>query len=152
MHPALRKRLHRNCKYHYRPKRSFGQGNIFTSVCHSVHRGGGVPAPNFWGGAWSGTPPGRHPPPQAPPLAGTPPAGTPQQAPPRQAAPPGRHPPWQAPPPGRHPPPGIRSKLGRYASYWNAFLLKNKMKMFFYIMLFECFLFKGGLGWTKVTA
>ena len=23
----------------YRPKRSFGQGNIFTSVCHSVHRG-----------------------------------------------------------------------------------------------------------------
>ena len=27
--------------YHfYRPKRSFGQGNIFTPVCHSVHRGG----------------------------------------------------------------------------------------------------------------
>ena len=25
---------------HYRPKRSFGQGNIFTPVCHSVHRGG----------------------------------------------------------------------------------------------------------------
>ena len=25
----------------YRPKRSFGQGNIFTSVCHSVHREGG---------------------------------------------------------------------------------------------------------------
>ena len=24
----------------YRPKRSFGQGNIFTGVCHSVHRGG----------------------------------------------------------------------------------------------------------------
>ena len=24
----------------YRPKRSFGQGNIFTPVCHSVHRGG----------------------------------------------------------------------------------------------------------------
>ena len=37
----------------YRPKRSFGQGNIFTSVCHSVHGGGsgpgGVP-PNFRGG------------------------------------------------------------------------------------------------------
>ena len=33
----------------YRPKRSFGQGNIFTPVCHSLHRGG-VPAPNFfWG-------------------------------------------------------------------------------------------------------
>ena len=28
----------------YRPKRSFGQGNIFTRVCDSVHRGG---APDF---------------------------------------------------------------------------------------------------------
>ena len=40
----------------YRPKRSFGQGNIFAPVCHSVHRGGliflgGVP-PNFRGGCW----------------------------------------------------------------------------------------------------
>ena len=25
-----------NC---YRPKQSFGQGNIFTPVCHSVHGG-----------------------------------------------------------------------------------------------------------------
>ena len=25
----------------YRPQRSCGQGNIFTPVCHSVHRGGG---------------------------------------------------------------------------------------------------------------
>ena len=38
-----------------------------------------------------------------------------------------RHPPGRYPPPGRHPPqagtpPGIRSTLGRYASYWNAFL------------------------------
>ena len=48
----------------YRPKRSFGQGNIFTSVCHSVHRGwglvrGGGP-PNFrWGLQffWGGVPP-----------------------------------------------------------------------------------------------
>ena len=30
-----------NC---YRPKRSFGQGNIFTPVCHSVHRVGGYPS------------------------------------------------------------------------------------------------------------
>ena len=37
----------------YRPKRSFGQGNIFTPVCHSVHRGG-VPAPNFRGGGGVG--------------------------------------------------------------------------------------------------
>ena len=29
------------CQHFYRPKRSFGQGNIFTPVCHSVHRGGG---------------------------------------------------------------------------------------------------------------
>ena len=48
-------------------KRSLGQGNIFTPVCHSVHGGrcllpGGVPAPGgclVWGvpglgGAWSG--------------------------------------------------------------------------------------------------
>ena len=38
---------------YYRPKRSFGQGNIFTPVCHSVHRGvskfSGGP-PNFGGG------------------------------------------------------------------------------------------------------
>ena len=33
---------------YYRPKRSFGQGNIFTPVCHSVHRGG----------VWQGDPPG----------------------------------------------------------------------------------------------
>ena len=25
--------------YYYRPKRSFGQGNVFTPVCHSVNRG-----------------------------------------------------------------------------------------------------------------
>ena len=30
-------------------KRSLGQGNIFTPVCHSVHRGGST---------WPGTPPG----------------------------------------------------------------------------------------------
>ena len=47
-------------KYFYRPKRSFGQGNIFRSVCHSVHRGGvcskfwgGLSAPNFRGGVCS---------------------------------------------------------------------------------------------------
>ena len=42
---------------HYRPKRSFGQGNIFRSVCHSVHGGGcllqflgGVVCSKFLGG------------------------------------------------------------------------------------------------------
>ena len=38
--------------YFYRPKRSFGQGNVFTRVCDSVNRGG-VPAPIFRGGACS---------------------------------------------------------------------------------------------------
>ena len=39
-------------------KQSLGQGNIFTPVCHSVHRGG----------AWAGTPSSRY----IPPGAGTP--------------------------------------------------------------------------------
>ena len=53
-------------KYYYRPKRSFGQGNIFTGVCLSTGGGacskfsggrggifwGGVPAPNFRGGVF----------------------------------------------------------------------------------------------------
>ena len=86
----------------YRPKRSFGQGNIFTSVCHSfcsqggclVWSGGvsatnfgGVSAPNFFGGGvcskFSG-------------------GG------------------WSLIF-------GIRSTFGRYASYWNAFLLVKFM-------------------------
>ena len=37
--------------------------------------------------------------------------------------PPGRHPPGQTPPYPVHA--GIRSTSGRYASYWNAFLLKQ---------------------------
>ena len=36
--------------YYYRPKRSFGQGNNFTPVCHSFCSQGGVSAPNFRGG------------------------------------------------------------------------------------------------------
>ena len=38
------------------------------------------------------------------------------------STPPDRHPPWQTPSLGRHPPPR-RPLHGRYASYWNAFLL-----------------------------
>ena len=145
----------------YRPKRSFGQGNIFTPICHSVKGGGST---------WPGTPPGTR---QVPPRPGRYPpdqAGTPPWT--RQVHPQGGTPPWtrqvqhprpgrytplgtrQVPPgPGRytppgdqvHPPdqagtlspwtrkvpplpppeaadPGIRSTIGRYASYWNAFL------------------------------
>ena len=78
------KRLQKNKYYssiiYYRPKRSFGQGYVFTGVCDSVHRGGGA-CSKFSGGGWSGTPPSWHaPPPGSPPLAGTTPprqAGTP---------------------------------------------------------------------------
>ena len=79
--------------YIYCPKRSFGQGNVFTPVCHSFcSQGGCLP-----GGGY---------------LARHPPAGTPGRHPPA-GTPPGRHPPWQTPPwqapphrhpPGRHPP------------------------------------------------
>ena len=77
-------------------------------------------------------PPGsRHPPSPGsrPPRADTPPeADTPSSRhPPEQTPPRSRHPPEQTPPRSRHPrpdtSPGIRSMSGRYASYWNAFML-----------------------------
>ena len=44
---------------YYRPKRSFGQGNVFTRVCDSVNRGGCLPGggvpPNLGGSAWGGS-------------------------------------------------------------------------------------------------
>ena len=147
----------------YRPKRSFGQGNIFTPVCHSVHRGGvpgpggGVPGPGgcTWGRGvylgsggctWSGGylvmggVPG--------PEGGVPGPGVVYQVP---GGVPGiggctwsRGVPglggmylvwggvpggctWSGTPPWTRYPPraansGIRSTIGRYASYWNAFL------------------------------
>ena len=105
--------------FFYRPQRSCGQGNVFTGVCLSSGGGEGV----CLSACWDAIPPprsGRHPP-QGP----------------------GRHPPRirQTPPqdqadlpppgPGRPPPLGeadssIRSTSGRYASYWNAFLLNLK--------------------------
>ena len=103
----------------YRPQRSCGQGNVFTAVCDSVHRGGlqqekpplGRETPQ------QGEPPGRENPPGQgePPPAGRTLAGrTPRQ---------GEIPPWQGEPPWQGDPPGIRSMSGWYASYWNAFLL-----------------------------
>ena len=59
------------------------QGNIFTSVYHSVH-GGGVYFSMHWG---------RHPPGQTP---------SPGRHPLLDRHPPGRHPPWADTPPGRH--------------------------------------------------
>ena len=88
-------------------KRSLGQGNIFTPVCHSVHRGGGVP------GRY--TPPGQvHPPRQVhPPWTGTPPG---QVYPPGQVHLPGRYTPLgRYTPSGRYTPPLDRyTPLGRY--------------------------------------
>ena len=61
--------------YFYRPQRSCGQGNIFTPVCHSVHRGGVCLS-----ACWDNTPQSRQPPwsrlpprPDTPPGADTPP-------------------------------------------------------------------------------
>ena len=78
-------------------KRSLGQGNIFTPVCHSVHRAGLSQCMLGY----------HHPPPRTRHPPGADPPGT-------------RHPPpeqsracWE-----------IRSTSGRYASYWNAILFK----------------------------
>ena len=60
----------------YRPQRSCGRGNVFTRVCHSVHRGVCLSA------CWDNTPlRSRHPP-----GAGTPP----EQAPPSRPTPKGK--------------------------------------------------------------
>ena len=97
----------------YRPQRSFGQGNIFTPVCHSFcsQGGGGLPQ------CMLRYPPSRHHPPeqtppqnrQSPPRADTtpppmeqiPPHSPPEQTPPEQTTPQSRDPPEQTPsPPG----------------------------------------------------
>ena len=86
-----------------------GQGNVFTGVCDSVHRGGGLrqgDLPLAGRPPRQGDPPGR----ENPPPAGRIPSG-------KETPPPGR-----PPPAGRPPLPIIRSMSGRYASYWNAFL------------------------------
>ena len=93
--------------YFYRPQRSWGQGNIFTPVCHSVHSWGG------WG--WGclpqcmlecHTPPVRHPSlgadtqPLSNPWSRHPPGSDT----PRGQTPPSRHAPGQTLPPGADPP------------------------------------------------
>ena len=156
----------------YRPQRSCGQGNIFSPVCHSVHKGEGW----WWYPRrhWGRPPRSRHPlgadtPPweqtgadnprsrhlpweqTAPRGADTPP----EQTPPGADTPLGsRHPPG-ADPPRADPPPRIRSTSGRYASYWNAFLfekncnyLSSKLALILIIdliaaLLSETFVFRG---------
>ena len=92
------------------PATKLGQGNVFTHVCHSVHRGVCHTHTHPWAEPpwpdtpWAGTPTGQAPPWADPSWAGNP------------------HPP---PPGGVHA--EIRSTSGRYASllsYWNAILLK----------------------------
>ena len=104
---------------------------IFLHLCviHSVHRGGvpdqaPPPPPMDQTHPWT-----RHPPDQTPPGTDIPPGtDTPTGADP---TPPGtRHPPPDQTPPGTRSHPGeadtrIRSTIGQYASYWNAFLLQK---------------------------
>ena len=80
------------------------QGNAFTRVCHSVHRGvaGRYQSPSRQTPLLAG----KHPPPEGTPLTGRHPLA-------------GRHPPGQTPPSDGH-------CSGRYASYWNAFLFNAK--------------------------
>ena len=105
MHPLLLKVL-LSC---YRPQQSCGQGNIFTPVCHSVHKGGfclnacwDTPPPEQ---TPLGHPPGAdtHPPEQTLPWEQTPPKQTPPWS---RHPPPEQTPPWeQTPPPSRETPP-----------------------------------------------
>ena len=63
-------------------KRSLGQDNVFTPVCHSLHRGGFIPACNGGGGGGGQTPPGHTSPRQTPSGQTHPQADTPGQTPP----------------------------------------------------------------------
>ena len=84
------------------------QGNVFTPVCHSIHRGGCLPLDLGGMSAtppWADTHPGRHP---------------------SVDTSPGRHPPAQCMLGYILPcavDAGIWSTSGRYASSWNAYLL-----------------------------
>ena len=95
-----------NIRHLYRPQRSCGQGNIFTPVCHSVHRGGVCLS-----ACWDTTPPrSRHPLGADTPPASrhTPPGSrhTPlEQTPPWEQTPQEQTPTEQTPPFGQTPPP-----------------------------------------------
>ena len=56
--------------YHYRPQTKLRKGNVFTHVCHSVHRGGCLPGVGVYPSMhWADTPR------QTPSMADTPPPG-----------------------------------------------------------------------------
>ena len=110
--------FYHNDKYFYRPQRSWAKVMFLqASVILST---GGVCLSAFW----DASPPARD---QRPtPL----PPGI-RDPPPDQADPPpgpGRHPPGPETPPEADA--SIRSMSGRYASYWNAFLLVNEFSEF----------------------
>ena len=91
--------------YFYRPQRSCGQGNIFTPVCHSVHRGGGLPQCMLG----CQPPPDETPPRSRHTIPGpdTPGSRTlhpPGSRPPRADTPLGADTPWEQTPQSRHPP------------------------------------------------
>ena len=97
-------------KPYYRPQRSCGQGNIFTPVCHSFCSQGGRGSASVHAGI-PNPPPPDHPPGTTPPQD-----HTPRDYPPGNTHTPPDHTPLEADS-------SIRSTSGRYASYWNAFLL-----------------------------
>ena len=130
----------------YRPQRSCGQGNVFTGVRLST--GGGVCLSACWDAIppWMENPPRDGEPPSLgwrpprPPLDGetTPPDGEPP-------APDGE------PPPGKQTPAySIRSTSGRYASYWNAFLLCNTCMSPCSCQIFLCILVRGMINFTFI--
>ena len=100
-------------------KQNLGQGNVFTCICHSVHKGKGSLSRR---GLLDREALDRGPVER----------GTPEQRPPEQRPLLDRDPPWTETPSGQRPPSEQRPsqtdtpctvKNGRYASYWNVFLL-----------------------------
>ena len=89
-------------------KRSLGQGNVLTPVCDSVQRGCVADTPSRQ------TPLFRHPQADTPNADNPPLRQTPSGRPSRQT------PPRQVPLPNQ----GDSHRSGRYAPYWNAFLLR----------------------------
>ena len=103
---------------------STGGRGVCLSVCWDAHPPSGADTP----------------PDQAPPGS--------RHTPPRPGTPPTRHPPPGADPPQEQTPPrkqtaGIRLTSGRYASYWNAFLLFQNISFIFFWGGGDISLFRG---------
>ena len=106
MNGTARSGLDAQRRRHQKCKTKLGQGNVFTGICDSVHRGGVCLS------ACLDTPGSRHPPEQTPPRP-DPPDQKPYQSrhhPPRSR----HHPPRLAPPP----PPAGRSRLWHTVNEW----------------------------------